>query len=203
MTPIGMRSLRDVLGCYATGVAIITTRTDAGEHVAVTVNSFASVSLSPPLILFSLGKTANILAHFQQTQSFAVNILAHPQESLSNAFARPSTASWDTATYSEGASGCALFAEVLAQLECSRYAEIDGGDHRTFFGEVTEMHLGRGAIRSFFIEGVMGLMHAVRLKSCRHRTALSLTLPSLDGVEQSHVCNRVSSSWRPSDDGDS
>jgi 3-hydroxy-9,10-secoandrosta-1,3,5(10)-triene-9,17-dione monooxygenase reductase component len=156
MTPIGMRSLRDVLGCYATGVAIITTRTDAGEHVAVTVNSFASVSLNPPLILFSLGKTANVLAHFQQTQSFAVNILAHTQESLSNAFARPSTASWDTAPYSIGASGCALFREALAQLECSRYAEIDGGDHRTFLGEVTEMHLGRPADPLLFYRGRYG-----------------------------------------------
>jgi flavin reductase (DIM6/NTAB) family NADH-FMN oxidoreductase RutF len=134
MSSIAMRSLRDVLGCYATGVAIVTTRTNAGEHVAVTVNSFASLSLDPPLILFSLSKKANILAHFQRTQCFAVNILAHTQEYLSNVFARPSSASWDTAPYSEGSNGCALFADVLAQLECSRYAEIDGGDHRTFFG---------------------------------------------------------------------
>ena len=134
MSSISMRSLRDVFGCYATGVAIVTTRTSTGEHVAVTVNSFASLSLDPPLILFSLGKKTNILAHFQRTQCFAVNILAHTQESLSNVFARPSTASWNITPYSEGANGCALFADVLAQLECSRYAEIDGGDHRTFFG---------------------------------------------------------------------
>jgi flavin reductase (DIM6/NTAB) family NADH-FMN oxidoreductase RutF len=68
MSSIGVRGLRDVLGCYATGVAIITTRTSAGEHVAVTVNSFSSLSLDPPLILFSLGKAANILAHFQRAQ---------------------------------------------------------------------------------------------------------------------------------------
>jgi flavin reductase (DIM6/NTAB) family NADH-FMN oxidoreductase RutF len=156
MSSIGMRSLRDVLGCYATGVAIVTTRTNAGEHVAVTVNSFASLSLDPPLILFSLGKTARILAHFQRTQCFAVNILAHTQEYLSNVFARPSSASWHTAPYSEGANGCALFADVLAQLECSRYAEIDGGDHRTFFGEVTQMHLGPPADPLLFYRGRYG-----------------------------------------------
>src|ERR1700677_3327310 len=156
MSSIGMRGLRDVLGCYATGVAIVTTRTNAGEHVAVTVNSFASLSLHPPLILFSLGKKTNILAHFQRTPCFAVNILAHTQESLSNVFARPSTASWNTTPYSEGANGCALFADVLAQLECSRYAEIDGGDHRTFFGQITQMHLGRAADPLLFYRGRHG-----------------------------------------------
>jgi flavin reductase (DIM6/NTAB) family NADH-FMN oxidoreductase RutF len=156
MTPEAGRTLRDVLGCYATGVAIISTRTGKGEHVAVTVNSFASLSLNPPLVLFSLGKTANILTHFQLAQCFAVNILAHQQESLSNVFARPSGACWDTCTYSEGDNGCALFADVLAQLECSRYAEIDGGDHRTFFGQVTQMHLGRGADPLLFYRGRYG-----------------------------------------------
>jgi flavin reductase (DIM6/NTAB) family NADH-FMN oxidoreductase RutF len=156
MTSIGVRGLRDVLGCYATGVAIVSTRTNTGEHVAVTVNSFASLSLNPPLILFSLGKSANILGHFQQARCFAVNILAHTQESLSNIFARPSSASWDIAPYSEGANGCALFADVLAQLECSRYAEIEGGDHRTFFGEVTQMHLGPPADPLLFYRGRYG-----------------------------------------------
>jgi flavin reductase (DIM6/NTAB) family NADH-FMN oxidoreductase RutF len=156
LIPIGLRNLRDVLGCYATGVAVITTRTHAGEHVAVTVNSFASLSLNPPLILFSLGKTANVLAHFQRAQSFAVNVLAHTQESLSNLFARPSTASWETVHYAEGENGCALFADALAQLECSRYAEIDGGDHRTFFGQVTQMHLGRPGDPLLFYRGRYG-----------------------------------------------
>ena len=156
MTTVDGRTLRDVLGCYATGVAIISTRTSAGEHVAVTVNSFASLSLNPPLILFSLGKTANILTHFQQAQCFAVNILAHQQESLSNVFARPSRARWDECTYSEGENGCALFADVLAQLECSRYAEIDGGDHCTFFAQVTQMHLGGRADPLLFYRGRYG-----------------------------------------------
>jgi flavin reductase (DIM6/NTAB) family NADH-FMN oxidoreductase RutF len=156
MTAIDARNLRDVLGCYATGVAVMTTRTNAGEHVAVTVNSFASLSLNPPLILFSLGKKANVLAHFQRAQSFAVNVLAHNQESLSNLFARPSTATWERVPYSEGENGCALFAGALAQIECSRYAEIDGGDHRTFFGQVTHMHLGEPGDPLLFYRGLYG-----------------------------------------------
>src|ERR1700733_1304922 len=156
MTPIESRSLRNVMGCYATGVAIVTTRTAAGAHIGVTVNSFASLSLDPPLILFSLGKKANTLAHFQQAETFAVNVLAHTQESLSNLFARPATASWEKAPHSEGENGCALFTGALAQLECSRYAEIDGGDHRTFFGQVTQIHLGRGADPLLFYRGRYG-----------------------------------------------
>jgi 3-hydroxy-9,10-secoandrosta-1,3,5(10)-triene-9,17-dione monooxygenase reductase component len=156
MTTVGMRNLRDVLGCYATGVAVMTTRTQAGEHVGVTVNSFASLSLSPALILFSLARTANILPHFQQAQHFSVNILAHTQESLSNRFARPSNASWEETAYTEGENGCALLADALAHLECSRYAEIDGGDHRTFFGEVTQMHLGRPGDPLLFYRGRYG-----------------------------------------------
>jgi flavin reductase (DIM6/NTAB) family NADH-FMN oxidoreductase RutF len=156
MSAIDSRSLRDVLGYYATGVAVITTRTNAGEHVAVTVNSFSSVSLDPPLILFSLGKKANILAHFKQAQSYAVNVLAHNQESLSNTFARPSSASWETANYSEGENGCALFAGALAQLECSRYAEIEGGDHLTYFGQVTQLHLGEPGAPLLFYRGRYG-----------------------------------------------
>jgi flavin reductase (DIM6/NTAB) family NADH-FMN oxidoreductase RutF len=156
MTPIGTRNFRDVLGCFATGVAIMTTRTQAGEHVGVTVNSFASLSLDPPLILFSLGKTAGTLPHFQRAQSFSVNILAHTQESLSNRFARPSSATWDEAAYTEGENGCALFAGTLAQLECSRYAEIDGGDHRTFLGKVTQVHLGRPGDPLLFYRGRYG-----------------------------------------------
>ena len=99
MIPTSQRSLRDVLGCYATGVAIISTRTSEGNHVAVTVNSFASLSLDPPLILFSLGKAARILGHFQQAQAYAVSILTHEQEALANEFARPSSARWDTFPY--------------------------------------------------------------------------------------------------------
>ena len=156
MTPIGTRNLRDVLGCFATGVAIMTTRTQAGEHVGVTVNSFASLSLDPPLILFSLAKTAGTLPHFQRAQSFSVNILAHTQESLSNRFARPSSATWDEAPYAEGENGCALFAGTLAQLECSRYAEIDGGDHRTFIVEVTEVHMGLPGDPLLFYRGRYG-----------------------------------------------
>jgi flavin reductase (DIM6/NTAB) family NADH-FMN oxidoreductase RutF len=153
VSQLDARKLRNALGCYATGVAIMTTRTGAGEHVGVTVNSFASVSLDPPLILFSLGKTANVLEHFRDAKCFAVNILAHQQETLSNSFARPSTASWNIADFSEAENGCALFSGCVAHLECERYAQTDGGDHRILLGLVTQVHLHRRLYPLVFYRG--------------------------------------------------
>ena len=138
---IDPRSLRNALGCFATGVAVLTTRAAGGQHVAVTINSFSSVSLDPPLILFTLAKRANVLAHFRSAKNFTVNILSHGQEALSNMFARPSSADWKAVQFIEGENGCALFADSLAQLECVPHSEIDGGDHWVFLGTVVRLHL--------------------------------------------------------------
>jgi flavin reductase (DIM6/NTAB) family NADH-FMN oxidoreductase RutF len=156
MSQLDGRSLRNVLGCYATGVAIIATRTQAGEHIGVTVNSFASVSLDPPLILFSLANTANVLGHFLAAGYFTVNILSHRQEALSNGFARPSTAPWESSRYSEAENGCALFEGCVAHLECERYAEVNGGDHRILLGSVTQVHLHRTTDPLLFFRGRYG-----------------------------------------------
>jgi 3-hydroxy-9,10-secoandrosta-1,3,5(10)-triene-9,17-dione monooxygenase reductase component len=156
MAEMDTRGLRNVLGCYVTGVAVITTRSANGRHVGVTVNSFSSVSLDPPLILFSLVKTAGVLAHFQQAEQFSVNILSHRQEALSNMFARPSTASWQDVEYTDGEAGCALVAGCVAHLECRRHSEIDGGDHRIFLASVTGFHLQRAEDPLVFYRGRYG-----------------------------------------------
>jgi flavin reductase (DIM6/NTAB) family NADH-FMN oxidoreductase RutF len=156
MAQMDTRALRNVLGCYATGVAIITTRGAAEGHFGVTVNSFCSVSLEPPLILFSLARTANVALTFQTAKSFAVNILGHGQESLSNMFARPSTASWTETNFTEGENGCALFSNCLAQLECQKASEMEGGDHIIFLGKVTRFYLHPSADPLLFYRGVYG-----------------------------------------------
>jgi 3-hydroxy-9,10-secoandrosta-1,3,5(10)-triene-9,17-dione monooxygenase reductase component len=156
MAQIDTRALRSALGCYATGVAVITARTTANDHIGVTVNSFSSMSLDPPLIMFALARTANVLRHFQHTQSFAVNILGQEQQALSNMFARPSTASWANAEFTHASNGCALFANSLAQLECNKAAELEAGDHLIFFGEVTSFHLRAEAAPLLFYRGAYG-----------------------------------------------
>lgn len=156
MAPMDTRALRNALGCYATGVAIITARRAPEDHIGVTVNSFCSVSLEPSLILFSLARTANVLVTFQEVKSFAVNILGQGQESLSNMFARPSTASWTETRFTEGANGCALFSDCLVQLECHKASEMEGGDHIIFLGKVTHFHLRAPANPLVFYRGAYG-----------------------------------------------
>ncbi len=156
MAEMDTRGLRNVLGCFATGVAIIAARTALREHVGVTINSFSSVSLDPPLVLFSLLKTAGVLPHFQQAENFSVNILSHRQEALSNMFARPSTAWLRSVDFADGEDGCALLAGCLAQIECRRHDEVDGGDHRIFIGRVVRFHLHAQAEPLLFYRGKYG-----------------------------------------------
>ncbi len=150
------RALRNILGCFATGVAIITTRAADGAHLGVTVNSFSSVSLDPPLILFSLARMAKILTAFQETENFAVNILGHGQEALSNMFARPSTVLWEGMNLTVAENGCALLSGSLAHLECKKAAELDGGDHVILLGDVLRFHLKEAADPLLFYRGRYG-----------------------------------------------
>ena len=153
---IDPRSLRNVLGCYATGVAVITARSTTGQHVGVTVNSFSSVSLDPPLVLFSLARRANILEHMQKADRFAVNILSQELIDLSNRFARPSTAQFRDDEFREGASGCALINRALATIECEKISEMEGGDHLIFLGHVTSVSLAAPAQPLLFYRGAYG-----------------------------------------------
>jgi flavin reductase (DIM6/NTAB) family NADH-FMN oxidoreductase RutF len=120
------------------------------------VNSFSSVSLDPPLVLFSLARQANVLATFQQAQRFAVNMLGQGQQTLSNMFARPSSASFADARFTEGENGCALFPESLAHLECDKESEVEAGDHVIILGRVTNFHLRAPAQPLLFFRGAYG-----------------------------------------------
>lgn len=156
MDQIDTKVLRQVLGCYATGVAVITTRTSDGTDAAVTVNSFASVSLAPPLVLFSMALTSNITPTFLAAGDFTVNVLSEAQQSISNRFARPSSASWDGIELSRGHNGCALLRGSLAQLECRKHHAVDGGDHVIFLGLVTSVHLSAERDALLFFRGAYG-----------------------------------------------
>ena len=151
--PLDGRTLRTVLGCFATGIAIVSTRGPVAGHVAVTVNSFASVSLDPPLVLFSLSRRANVVPHFVAGSDFAVSILGTAHESLSSAFARPSTAQWPEDGCVLGTNGCALVRGALAHLECRKWAEYDGGDHLILVGEVTSLAATPDADPLLFFRG--------------------------------------------------
>lgn len=126
------RGFRRALGEFATGVAIVTARGPGGELVGMTMSSFNSVSVDPPLVLFSVDRKAMSLPAMREAKGFAVNVLARDQENLSNQFARALTNKWDQVKTSVGHAEAPLISGALAHFECAPYAYYNGGDHLIF-----------------------------------------------------------------------
>lgn len=133
---IDPRDLRNALGRYPTGVAVITTRAPGGKFEGLTANSFAAVSLAPPLILWSLRCEAPSIKSFLAAGTFAVNVLAEEQSHLSDHFAKPSKDKFDGIVFSTGWAGCPVLRESLAVFECDTESTANGGDHTIFIGRV-------------------------------------------------------------------
>lgn len=129
-------SFRDALGHFATGVTIITAMGKDGTPVGVTVNSFNSASLDPPLVLWSLNRSSGTLPVFSEAGSFAVHVLSAEQIDLSNRFARPTNDKFDDLEYDEGVGGSPLLSGCAARFECRTMYQYEGGDHIIFVGEV-------------------------------------------------------------------
>lgn len=131
------RVLRDALGCFSTGVTIITTLDPSGQPIGLTANSFTSVSLAPPLVLFALSKRSANLETFMNAQKFAVNVLHIGQQPLSNRFASRDAARFDAVEWSvRSENGSPVLAEALAAFDCETHAVHEGGDHLMFVGKV-------------------------------------------------------------------
>ncbi len=134
--PFDARAFREALSAFATGVTIVTTRSDAGRDIGITANSFNSVSLEPPLILWSLSRRAMSLPAFLQGGHFAVHVLAADQDALSHRFATPGADKFDGLQVGRGAGSIPLFDDCSARFECRKAFTYDGGDHMIFVGEV-------------------------------------------------------------------
>jgi flavin reductase (DIM6/NTAB) family NADH-FMN oxidoreductase RutF len=127
---------RTSLGLFATGVTIVTARAPDGSLVGLTANSFNSVSLNPPLVLWSLSLAASSMAAFRTGSHYAINILAADQQALALRFASRHADRFADVAFVEGQCGAPLLSGAVASFECfnrSRYAE---GDHVIFVGEV-------------------------------------------------------------------
>ena len=129
------RGYRRALGQFATGVTIITADS-GGTLVGVTANSFSSVSLDPPLVLWSLAKTSQSLAAFQAATHFAINVLASDQMELASRFARSSPDKFSGVSWQAGVGGAPLFPGSAASFECVRHDLVDAGDHYIMLGRV-------------------------------------------------------------------
>jgi flavin reductase (DIM6/NTAB) family NADH-FMN oxidoreductase RutF len=128
------REMRDCLGCFPTGVAVITAVGLDGRPAGLTVNSFAAVSLDPPLILWSLRLDSRILPVFQASPGFVVNVLAADQADLSTVFAGKSQGKWEEIRYERALYGIPRLEGVHAALECEKHTRHETGDHVIFVG---------------------------------------------------------------------
>jgi flavin reductase (DIM6/NTAB) family NADH-FMN oxidoreductase RutF len=158
MTALDGREFRDALGWFATGVTVITTRSPEGDLVGFTANSFSSVSLDPPLVLFSLNRQAGCLSIFEGCAHFAVNILAEHQAALSSRFATASHDKWQGVAIETWEGGCPILADALANFECAVHAVHDGGDHRIFVGRVLRMRASGTGKPLLFSRGAYRLL---------------------------------------------
>jgi len=136
--PFDERDYRSALGQFATGVTVITTRSKDGRKIGLTVNSFTSVSLTPPLVLWSLSRQATDFADLIEAKNFAVNVLASNQHHLSRKFAATDKEKFAGVESADSAEGLPLLAGATAHFLCRKTHEFDGGDHIILLGEVEE-----------------------------------------------------------------
>jgi len=147
------RALRDAFGCFATGVTVITTNPSGGPVQGMTANSFTSVSLDPPLVLWCLGKESDCLTMFSQVPNFAINILSAAQQDLSNHCAKPGDHSLDQFKWQSGKTGAPILDGAITTLDCEVADRIDAGDHIIMLGRVVDMVDGTGEAPLIFNRG--------------------------------------------------
>lgn len=128
---------RSVLGRFATGVTIVTTRDASGQDHGMTVSAFSALSLSPPLVLACIDRSAAMHDVLERTGFFVVHILSSPQEALSRRFSDFEAGQrFDGIGFTRGRNGAPILDDVLAILECTLVRRVDGGDHGIFIGAV-------------------------------------------------------------------
>ncbi len=147
------RDFRNALGCYPTGVIIMTGLAQNGERVGLTINSFTSVSLDPPLVSICLARTANSFETLQMSQGFVLNVLRDDQRRISGEFAKSDADKWRGVNYRDGINGVPILVPNLAAFQCSPYAEHDGGDHIIVIGRVEAVEYDAGTAPLVFHQG--------------------------------------------------
>jgi 3-hydroxy-9,10-secoandrosta-1,3,5(10)-triene-9,17-dione monooxygenase reductase component len=136
------KALRTALGRFATGVTVVTCRDEHDQPRGLTVNSFTSVSLDPPLILWSLRRHSPSLEAFERATHFAINVLSEEQVEVSRHFASAAPDKFVACPghWTPGLGGAPVLGGASAVLECERYQSLDAGDHRILLGQVKNFH---------------------------------------------------------------
>jgi flavin reductase (DIM6/NTAB) family NADH-FMN oxidoreductase RutF len=139
VAPIDPMLFRGALSLFATGVTIVTACHHEAGLIGITANSFNSVSLDPPLVLFSVANSARSLKAFLEAPGFAVNVLRQDQKALSSRFARQGEDKWSGVDFEPGRFGAPLLPGTMAAFDCLHYAQYEGGDHMIIVGRVIAM----------------------------------------------------------------
>lgn len=136
-------SYRNALGAFTTGVAVVTS-TIASKPIGITINSFSSISLKPPLILWSIDEQSSHFDDFHQVQSFAVHILSIRQKAIADRFVQISDDKFSNLEWTYDEMGLPVIPESLARLQCRHNSFYEAGDHRIILGEVLQYHRNEG-----------------------------------------------------------
>ena len=148
---------RRACGRFATGITIATVLDAQGLPHGLTVNSFTSVSLDPPLISICLGHAVTMIDAFRESKYFGINILAESQQPLSDRFARKGCDRFEGIEWYRGETGAPLLPGVLAALECEQRQRFTAGDHDIFIGEMLKAEIGDGEPLIYFASRYRGL----------------------------------------------
>jgi flavin reductase (DIM6/NTAB) family NADH-FMN oxidoreductase RutF len=148
---------RRACGRFATGVAIASVLDAEGTPHGLTVNSFSSVSLEPPLILVCVGHAVTSIDYFRQSRHFGINVLADDQRDLSERFARKGEDRFDGLQWRLGQSGVPLLEGALAVMECCLQRRVTAGDHDIFIAEMTHAEVSEGAPLIYYAGGYQRL----------------------------------------------
>ena len=153
------RTLRDALGCFATGVTVVTCLGPDGNPAGLTVNSFTSVSLDPPLLLVCLHKMAASATALIEASHFAVNVLQTGQQPASIRFATRDEDRFGATPWACGEAGAPILKDSLGVFECERYAVHDGGDHHILIGQVVKASFDGSLDPLLFFRGRYRRLH--------------------------------------------
>lgn len=136
---IDPKEFRNTVGCFATGITVITTVDEERNPVGMTANSFTSLSLDPPMVLFCIDRNISSFEAFHENRHFAVNILSAEQQEMSQRFARSGPEKWSGVEFETWETGCPILKDCIANLECELDSVYEGGDHVILVGVVQSM----------------------------------------------------------------
>ncbi|BFM06161.1 flavin reductase family protein [Halioxenophilus aromaticivorans] len=153
---IDTKQFRDALGEFATGVCIATTAPPQGDAIGMTINSFSSVSLEPPLVLWSIHNSSDCFQKFNDSEVFSISVLSQAQEALSNHFAKPGDHTLTPEHFIASEFAAPVLKDAMATFECRVWAKYAGGDHTIMVGEVLRFGATHGLSPLLFHGGGYG-----------------------------------------------